>query len=722
MDTQGLENQPEQDQSVDDPQAGQTVDEWLAEKQSMDYFLSLKRTYADQRMPWEERWQQAIASVYLTDDLKTVYEGRAKIKSPIMKWKVRGIKSRINRIIFNVDPIARIEDPKIDGQRKKLVDLWNRYIFVSQLPKIEFKKLFKVNQMVKCILGTNVAKVTQEYEETTVEYFEGMENTKMVVKDNTYYRPLLLTEFYSDVNKMNPNDSDACIHSTVITLQELRANEKKQVPVEYALIDPATGQEMGRETKMEWQGIYKNLSMLTTTDGNLTIEQENYIERLGLGKKAMTEFTKLLKESEKTGYILIDECYGKYWHEDEWKECIVTIAQGRVVIRGPEPTPFKHKRYIRPFIVGRYETIQNCLYGDSNVIGGVNLLMELNAARAQVSDARTRSISPMWYMDINKDVVWDRVWRPNGLIKGNGQNGMVPLLNPYLGNVGMDDTTLIQRDMDQLWNISPIQEGTTDARMIPQTASQTTQVISQNDMPLNDIIDDTIETEIKPFLEMVYERNLTFKETTDLLDVWTEKDLAKAGIQMDENGQAMMMNEKTGQPEAFTMKMMMLEHMEIKVLGSLELSNEVARQSGIVGFLMLAERIPSITARLDWKKISDILLASYGIKDLEHMIWLDEEVVQQVMAEQSQKEAQDQQSQGNAQMQAEQMKLQGKQAEMAIKVQGDSQMKQMDMQHDMMVKQAEIQAHKIKVNTETEADLVKMQAQATIENTTRARI
>ena len=713
MENKESEDNLQEDKLKEQLAALKSGEQQLNEQKAMQYFLGLKRQYQDQRTQgdWENKWQQATAAVYGTDDLRVVYEGRAKIKSPIMKWKVRGIKARINRILFNVEPIARFEDAKINGPREKFVDLWNKFIFTYQLKKIKFKQAFKLNQMVKCVLGTNVAKITQEYKESTVQYFDDMKENKEPVKDNTYYRPLIITEFYSDVSKPDINESAACIHSTVIPMQELISLEKKTVDVEYALFDKATGQQVGNEIVKEGQGLYHNLHLLTTSDGNITIEQEEYMQRTGLSKKAQSDMTKMLKDSEKTGYIAVDECYGKYWHEGEWVECMLTIAQGRVVIRGPEPTPFKHKSYVRPFIVGVYEPIQGCLYGDSNVVAGHNLLMELNASRAQVTDAKTRAISPMWYMDINKDVVWDRVWRPNGLIKGNGQKGIELILNPYLGNIAMEDANIIQRDIDQLWNLSPIQEGTTDSRFIPSTASQTTQVISQNDMPLNDIIDDTIENEIKPFLEMLYERNMTFKAVSDLLTVWTKDDLAKAGVEIGQDGVALWLNEETGQPEPITMETMMMANMETTVLGSLELSNEVARQNGILNFVKVAETNPVLARRTNWDNIADILLESFGIKDLKKSVWLDEQVVQQAQQQQAQVDQQAQQQQQQATLNQEQMAMQH-----------EANLKKMDLEAHQIKAQVDVQANDAKVNKQTEAELVKMQAQATIENTTRARI
>ena len=634
--------------------------------EAIDYFMSLKRNYELQRQPWENRWRQARAAYHLTDDLDTVYEARAKIQIPVMKWKVNGIASRIMRILFNVLPIGRLEDTKVKSVEKNVVDLWNKYIFEYQLGKIRFKSSFKTFVKNKTIEGTSVAKVTQEVEKKEFTFFEDEEPEEIFVKDNTFFRPMLLEEFYSDVNKEDIDESQACIHSASVSMQSLMSERIRTEEEEVLLPDGSI------EIETKKVGTYKNLNLLITPGNNITDEQADYIEELGLNKGQTVEFKKSLKEIRKTGFVQVDECYGLFdlKGNGELEEVVCTIANGRVVIR-LEPTPFKHKRFVRPFIVGKNEPIANCLYGTSNVILGLNLLMELNAARAQATDARTRSVANMWYIDQTKNVTWDGVWRPNGKIKGQGQNGMVPLINPNLSNVSILDSELISRDLDQLWSLSPVQEGTSDSRLIPKTSSGTSQLINQNDMPFNDIIDNTIENELKKFIEMIYERNVVFKDVSDLLVVWDEKELKKAGL-----------SEETDMAD-------LLFEFDVKLLGNLELSNEVAHQQGWQSFIGWAMSVPPVAKRLDWQALANKQLASFGIKDHSEGIWLDDEILAEI--DQDQAEAQKQQLEG----------LENQKDEQRRKTKEDAQfLKELDV----------------------EGDIVKMQSEAVIERTTGQKV
>ena len=585
--------------------------------EASNYFMTLKRNYELQRQPWEWKWKQAEAAVRNTDNLDTVYESRANVKTQAMKVKVRGIVSRIMRIMFNVLPIGRLEDTNVVGVNKNIVDLWNKYIFDYQLGKINFKNFYKIFTYSKTIKGTAVAKVTQEFEEKEFTFFDDQEPETIKVKDNTYFRPMLLEEFYSDVNHYDIDDSQACIHSTVVSMEELRANEKRTEEVEFELEDGTI------EVEREEVGVYKNLDLITMPSDNVTDEQADYMQELGLNEGQTVALTKDLKENNKTGFVKIDECYGVYDLDGDGvsEEVVCTIANGFIVIR-LEPTPFKHKKYVRPFIVGRNEIIPNCLYGSSNVVDGLNLLMELNASRAQATDAKTRSVANMWYVDETKNVSWDGVWRPNGKIRGQGQNGMIPLINPNLSNVSIQDSQIIARDLDELFGLSPVQEGTSDNRLIPSTVGGTRQLIAQNDIPLNDMIDTNIDTELKKFIEMLYERNVVFKDVDDLLVVWDEKDLQKAGI-----------------TEETTMKELLFEF-DVKILGNLELSNEVAHQQGWQAFIAWAMNVPPVAKRIDWQGLANKQLASFGIKDDAEGIWLDPEIVAEVDEEQAQSQQQ----------------------------------------------------------------------------------
>lgn len=635
------------------------------------YFNDLKGMYRDQRQQFEPKWEAALDAYLVKDGESKVYNGRSNLKIPIMHWKVNGIVARIMRIMFNSEPFARIEKSENDAIQETFIDIWNDYIFEYQLKNINFKSNYRLFTLNKTIYGTAVAKVSQETETKEFTFFDDEPATEITVKDDTFFRPILLTEFYSDINFPNINDSQCCIHSTVVSIEQLRKNEKRTEIIETEVTDE-TGNVIGIRQDEKITGVYENLDLLDFSGikGQLTIEQIDYTQKLGISQTSSTIFQKSLEKTAKTGFVHIDECYGLYDLDGDGyqEECLVTIANSTIVIR-KQPTPFRHKKYVRPFIVGRFKELANQLYGISNIMLGQQLYSELNASRAQATDSKTASVFPMFYQDTSRQVMWDGKWRPNGIIKGNGPNGLTPIINPNLGNISINDSVLIQRDIDQLWSLSPVQEGTSDNRFIPQTARGTQAIISQNDMPLNEIIDTSTENEIKPFLEMVFERNLVFKSIDDLLKVVSQERIKEiVGAMGDINMKDLVFNPI------------------IKIFGSVELSNEIAMQSGWVSFGNAAAQNPNLSNRVNWKVYGEKLLRSFGIKDDSDGIFIDEKTYQEAQAAEREAQA----------------------AQLEEQMQMSIQMKSKEMADEMMM-------HQAKSTVDTQAKIVEMAAKERIE-------
>ena len=628
-----------------------TVEFNTEEQEALLYFNNLKNQYSSDRQPWEWGWKQALSAVYGasqtgTEKLDKVYNGLANIESPIMNIKVNGIVARKNRILIQ-EPIGRIENSLVAVKQKRdLTDLWNSYIFDYQLQEIDFIQAYKMMQKNKTIQGTAFAFVSQEFEEKEFSFFdqeEGEGPEMVTIRDNTYFRNLLIEEFYSDVTKPDINESQMCSYSRSVSFESLKADEKRMVTDVFEVVEPELDEQgnvvgetvIGEEEEEREVGLYHNLDLLQTFDGNATPEQVEYTQWLGLNKGNTARFEKANKDTQKTGFIQIDECYGLYPLGEEGKviEVICVIANGRVIIR-LEPTPFKHKKYVRPFIRGVEKPIPNCLYGESNVIMGLNQLQELNASRSQASDAKTFSIFPMTYIDTTKGTLnkWDRQIRPRGIVEGSGPKGIDFIVQPYLGSIALQDSQIIQNDIDQLFSLSQVQQGTSSRAQTPQTARGTQAIIAQTDMPLNDMINNAINNELKPFITMLYERNLVFKDVSDLAKVWTEEQISKAGFKTnkDEEGELSIVNEEG---EEVDMKDFLFD-INVKILGNLELSNEVARQVGWEKFLNYAQTNPSVARRTDFKFAINKLIETYGIKDDAEGLFFDDETVAEISQEQ----------------------------------------------------------------------------------------
>ena len=83
-----------------------------------------------------------------------------------------------------------------------------------------------------------------------------------------------------------------------------------------------------------------------------------------------------------------------------------------------------------------------------------------------------------------------------------------------------------------------------------------------------------------------------------------------------------------------------------KVLGNMELNNEVATQQGWINFIREVKDNPTIVKRLKWKEVMKKYLGAFGIKDDAEGVFIDEAIIREV----EQQEAQAQQDQQQQQM------------------------------------------------------------------------
>jgi hypothetical protein len=165
--------------------------------------------------------------------------------------------------------------------------------------------------------------------------------------------------------------------------------------------------------------------------------------------------------------------------------------------------------------------------------------------------------------------------------------------------------------MDMLFNISPVQQGTSDSRLIPSTARGTAAVIAQNDITLNDTINNVTDMVLKPFLEILFERNLRYKDVDDLLAVWDEQDIQSALQEMGYEGQI----------DDLSMSDIFVEP-SVSLLGNMELSNEVAHQAGWMAFNQISMQNPTLAKRVKWPKMANKLLSAFGIKMIQKIFSL----------------------------------------------------------------------------------------------------
>lgn len=631
-------------EQITDEQLKEHAERFDNDIKTLSHFMGLKMTYESGRDQWKQKWVNALAAFNLDKDqlLDERYVSDSKFLSPKPITKLKGVVARKIKILFNFEPFGRIEDSKLrKAKPKNVINLWNRYIFNYQIPKIKFIQQFRIFEFLQGIFGVAIAYLPHEYEEKRLVFADG--NTKEVVsKNDTYFKPILTGDFYTDPTKLDLQESEANIMEEVVNFEDLKALEKRTVTyTEIIEYEDGTSEEIEREEEI---GVYENLDMIMTGNA-MTQYQEDVLKRFyyntgnldsnlkthqakvdSMMKKAKKE----AQESVKTGYVRIYKCFGKWWFKenDEWiyDEAIVEIANGTTIIR-QERSPYQHINYNRPFVACHENPMLGSFYCNSQIMLAMDTWMELNANRQMATDAKKRAIFHQTYIDTTSNILWDGTWRKDGIIRGQGKNPIQPIINPNLQYVTNADNALFTQDIDAIFNLSTVQEGSTQKSNIPNTARGTAALIAQNDIPLNDKIKDEIEETIKPFLEILYERNLQFKTLEDLLTVWDEDDLEDLlkdlGTIVKEGEDVESLIEKVDLTQMFF-------EPAIKILGNMELSNEVAHQAGYTQFMQLARQIPPLAKRTNWQELGEKFLRAYGIKDDADHIFLDEKSVARV--------------------------------------------------------------------------------------------
>jgi hypothetical protein len=141
----------------------------------------------------------------------------------------------------------------------------------------------------------------------------------------------------------------------------------------------------------------------------------------------------------------------------EYKEYIITIANGDVIIR-EEENFYDYK--FKPFVACPNYLRENEFYGIPELTAVRSLIKEANQIRNARLDNINLSVNPMWIADRNAGINAKQLFaRPNGVVWSNDVNGIKPLppLDPSIGS--REEMAFIQNDIQNataLVNAAPV--------------------------------------------------------------------------------------------------------------------------------------------------------------------------------------------------------------------------------------------------------------------------
>lgn len=159
------------------------------------------------------------------------------------------------------------------------------------------------------------------------------------------------------------------------------------------------------------------------------------------------------------GRVELWEYWGLYDKDGtgELKECIITIANGDVVLRSEENF-YDYK--FKPFVACPNYIRENEFYGIPELTAVRSLIKEANTIRNARLDNINLSVNPMWIADRAAGINAKQLFsRPNGIIWANDVNAIRPLppQDPSIGS--REEMAFIQNDIQNataLVNAAPI--------------------------------------------------------------------------------------------------------------------------------------------------------------------------------------------------------------------------------------------------------------------------
>ena len=144
------------------------------------------------------------------------------------------------------------------------------------------------------------------------------------------------------------------------------------------------------KTMLRQNPNYKNLSELKSLSGEIDENRRNRLSAMGLSSGQANHII----ENAASDYHEVLEYWGLFDidGDDEEEECVITVADGSVVLRFEE-NPFYHGQ--KPFIVLRYKPEPHFFYGEGICERLKECQYELNDIANQSSDMRKLTLQPI---------------------------------------------------------------------------------------------------------------------------------------------------------------------------------------------------------------------------------------------------------------------------------------------------------------------------------------
>lgn len=410
-------------------------------------------------------WKGKIVTYYELYQMvqkKKHYEGLASIFVPETLRAVETIVGKIYGMIFGQSDFMEYAGRDNNGDDGPAIALTQLCRYQMEENHFKARVMDSIRQMV--IAGLTVRKVLWDFEEVTrvksaydkTTGERGSEDKTETIKDTWTFEPVdLLTFQISDINiPYNDVQKAKWIGEQYVVDREW-VNER----VRKGWFSAKDLKKLDEVSKASTSSSQNDINQRLSSSGFMAPDMEGKVEICERWGLLPCEYVYTAKEYGELGLEEGDLC-----------ECVLVIGNKAAILK-LEKNPFWHKQ--KPYVVCPYVPKEFELPGMGAAQIGQSMQEEINDTRNQTMDNKTLILATMWLKSNVSGIKNDELTiRPNGVIRTNDMNGLVPLRPPIVYGHGLNIEGVAKNDLREAVGASSNLQGIAQSGVDTATESQ----------------------------------------------------------------------------------------------------------------------------------------------------------------------------------------------------------------------------------------------------------
>lgn len=409
------------------------------------------------------QWKQKIITYYELYQMvqkKKHYEGLANIFVPETLRAVETIVGKIYGMIFGQPGWMEFAGRDNNGDEGPAIALTQLCNYQMEENHFKARIMDSLRQMV--IAGLTVRKVLWDFEEVTrtkATYEKGERSSKEdteTVRDTWTFEPVdLLTFQISDISTPYNDIQKAKWIGEQYLVDRNWVNER----VKKGWFSAEQVERLDETPEASSSRSSQDVDSRLAAGGFMTLPKKGKVEICEKWGLLPCELVYTAEEYSALGLEEGDLCEG------------VIILGNKTCVLKLEKNPFWHRQ--KPYVVCPYVPKEFELPGMGAAQIGQSMQEEINDTRNQTMDNKTLILACMWLKSNASGIKNDELTiRPNGIIRTNDINGLVPLRPPIVYGHGMNIEGVAKNDLREAVGASSNLQGIAQSGVDTATESQ----------------------------------------------------------------------------------------------------------------------------------------------------------------------------------------------------------------------------------------------------------